>query len=114
MPTAIRSQHFVLERLLKKVVRERWPETFGRAHAPIDTGSEQINRLSQGRLRTPCATRGGPLRASPELGHRTGAARLRLLGACLRRFSWLLRGFNGRDPRCQGGDDPAILTVSLV
>src|SRR5919107_5717858 len=74
MPTAIRSQHFVLERLLKKVIRERWPETFGRAHAPIDTGSEQINRLSQGRLRTPCATRGGPLRASPELGHRTGAA----------------------------------------
>jgi hypothetical protein len=58
---------------LKKVIRERWPETFGRAHAPIDTGSEQINRLSQGRLRTPCATRGGPLRASPELGHRTGA-----------------------------------------
>src|SRR5215217_61148 len=57
MPTAIRSQHFVLERLLKKVVREGWPETFGRAHAPIDTGSEQINRLSQGRLRTAPSTR---------------------------------------------------------
>ena len=59
MPTAIRSQHFVLERLLKKVVREGWPETFGRAHAPIDTGSEQINRLSQGRLQTPPATMDG-------------------------------------------------------
>jgi hypothetical protein len=45
-----------LECLLKKVVREGWPETIGRANAPIDTGSEQINRLSQGRLRTAPAT----------------------------------------------------------
>jgi hypothetical protein len=38
--------------LLKKVVRKGWTETLGRANAPIDTGSEQINRLSQGRLQT--------------------------------------------------------------
>src|SRR5215211_7506837 len=72
MPTAIRSQHFVLERLLKKIVCEGWPETLGRANAPIDTGSEQINRLSQGRLRTPSATKVA-VRPPAVLGHRTGA-----------------------------------------